>query len=219
MEEAEELFETEFDPLPAPRIPEWPGQSVTSRIELRGEIARPIVDFAESTHLSSNGPVERDNGTSVLNASWHIDLDARDKPDWLPPPEERSQAFTLWLRATDFGCHADTVGTLVEQLLNENPHTTLQVILEPGDPRSITAAFLADLTRTCYRRTTYLDRFYSILPGPMKGSKRLVVLLDAGQREILGAEQIAGIGEFAAILWRGASAADARELSEREYAM
>src|SRR5260370_23340048 len=123
--------------------------------------------------------------------------------DVLPPAHERAQAFTLWLRAADFGSHAETVETLVEQLLAENPHTTLQVILEPGDPQSITAAFLAELKRTCYRRTTYLDRFYSILPGPMKGSKRLVLLLDAAQRDGLDFEQIAGIGEFASILWRG----------------
>jgi hypothetical protein len=123
------------------------------------------------------------------------------------------------LRAADFNSHAETVETLVEQLLTENPHTTLQVILEPGDPRSITAALLADLTRACYRRTTYLDRFYSILPGPMKGSKRLVVLLDASRRETLDTEQIASIGEYAAIVWHGAPETDARELSEHEYAM
>jgi hypothetical protein len=187
MEEAEELFETEFDPLPAPEIPLWPGLSMT-----------PPPNFY---------------------ASWQIELDATDKPDWLPPLEERSQALTLWLRAADFVRHAETVETLVEQLLTENPHTTLQVILEPGDPRSITAAFLADLTRSCYRRTTYLDRFYSILPGPMKGSKRLVVLLDAGQRDGLDDEQIAGIGEFASIVWRGTPEADTRELSEHEYAL
>jgi len=58
------------------------------------------------------------------------------------------------------------------------------------------------LRRTCYRRTTYLDRFYSILPGPMKGSKRLVVLLDASDRERLGSEAIAALEEFAAIVWR-----------------
>ncbi len=186
MEEAEALFETEFDPLPGPEVPGWPGHSITPP---------PVI------------------------TSRHIDLDSTDTPDWLPPPEERSQAFTLCLRAADFGCHAETVEALVEQLLTENPHTTLQVILEPGDPRSITAAFLADLTRTCYRRTTYLDRFYSILPGPMKGSKRLVVLLDAAQRESLDAGQIAGIGEFASIVWRGTPNADAHELSEHEYAL
>jgi hypothetical protein len=54
---------------------------------------------------------------------------------------------------------------------------------------------------------------------PMKGSKRLVVLLDAGQRDTLDSEQIAGMGEFASIVWRGAPETDARELSEHEYAM
>ena len=184
MEEAEDLFETEFDPLPDPETPErfadaWPGQSRE-------------------------------------NSSWRIDLDTTEKPDWLPPAEERAQAFTLWLHAAEFGFHAETAAKLAEQVLTENPHTTLQIILEPGDARSITAAFLADLMRVCYRRTTYLDRFYSILPGPMKGSKRLVVLLDADEGDRLDAEHLACLSEFATIVRRGVPEAVAPELSERK---
>jgi MoaA/NifB/PqqE/SkfB family radical SAM enzyme len=197
MEEAEELFDTEFDPLPEPKVPEsedvpgWRGQSGTTQIQ---ELA----------------PLD-------LHSWWKIDLD-EDGPDYqLPAAAERTQAFTLWLRADDFRRHADAVHQLIERVLDENPHTTLQVLLEPEEAHSISPAFLAGLRRTCYRRTTYLDRFYSILPGPMKGSKRLVVLLDAGDRERIGADEIAAIGEFAAIVWRGVGSESMHDLGEHEY--
>jgi hypothetical protein len=135
----------------------------------------------------------------------------------LPAASVRTQAFTLYLQAADFRQHEAAVHALVAQLLDENPHMTLQVLLEPGDAESIAPAFLADLRRTCYRRTTYLDRFYSILPGPMKGSKRLVLLLDSGERDRLGLETITALGEFAAIVWRGAGVEAIEELGEHEY--
>ena len=60
----------------------------------------------------------------------------------------------------------------------DNPHTTLQVVLEPsGDPERLTAETLESLLAACYRTTTYLDRYYSLQPGRLLGSKRLVVLL------------------------------------------
>jgi hypothetical protein len=152
-----------------------------------------------------------------LSSWWKINLDVSGKADSLPPAAARTQAFTLWLQADDFRRHSGAAHRLIEQVLDENPHTTLQVLLEPDEGGSITPAFLADLRRTCYRRTTYLDRFYSILPGPMKGSKRLVVLLDAAERDRLGAEAIATIGEFAAIVWGGQFADPTCELGEHEY--
>lgn len=174
MDEAEELFDTEFDPLPAPRMP-------------------------ESVWISDH-PAATENGRGPVRAACCIDLDNMCEPDIVPPPAQRAQAFSLWLRAGDFRLHANTARNLVERLLAENPHTTLQVLLEPVDPDSISPAFLADLNRTCYRRTTYLDRFYSISPGPMKGSKRLVVLLDDRQHLALSAERFDAITEFAAIV-------------------
>ena len=197
MQEAQELFDTEFDPLPPPRLPQFEsisGKTVAARVDLEESVARPR-----------------------LFESWQIDLDAEDVRASLPPADERTQAFTIWLHAGDFRRHRVTAHAIVEQLLDENPHTTLQVILEPGDATSLSPAFLADLKRTCYRRTTYLDRFYSILPGPMKGSKRLVIVLDADERDRLGLEEIAAIGEFAAIVWRGAGEADAAEMGAYEY--
>jgi hypothetical protein len=51
----------------------------------------------------------------------------------------------------------------------------------------------------------------------MKGSKRLVVLLDAGERDRLGAEEIGAIGEFATIVWRGLAAGEKVALAEHEF--
>ena len=175
MDEAEELFDTEFDPLPEPHIPKL----------ILSSGARPRCE------------------------AWQIDLDAEpddgnvSKPkSSLPPPDERAQAFTLWLKAEDFQVHTKSARKLIEQILDENPHTTLQVILEPGKAASITASLLADFKWVCYSRTTYLDRFYSILPGAMKGSKCLVVLLEPCEEALLDPETIAAIDEFATIVWK-----------------
>ncbi len=40
----------------------------------------------------------------------------------------------------------------------------------------------------------------------MKGSKRLVVLLDAAERERIPLADVTALGEFASILWRGPAA-------------
>jgi hypothetical protein len=44
-----------------------------------------------------------------------------------------------------------------------------------------------------------------------------VLLLDAGERERLGPDEIAALGEYAAIVWRGAGAEAINELAEHEY--
>lgn len=173
MDEAQEMFDTEFDPLPEPQTAELPSR-----------------------------------GAGVSECRIHLDADGGSHPSSsLPPPDQRLQAFTLWLRADDFGRHVETARNLIEQVLDENPHTTLQVVLEPGDPDSVTATLLSTLRQACYRQTTYLDRFYSILPGPMKGSKRLVVLLEAADEGRLDAETMATIDEFATVVRKNDSAA------------
>jgi radical SAM superfamily enzyme YgiQ (UPF0313 family) len=180
MDEAEELFDTEFDPLPEPKFP---------NLEV------------------STGPRPKFDAWHVDLDAWHVDLDtecvggnsANSKVPF-PPPDERTQAFTLWLRAEDFGIHQALAQKFIEQILDENPHTTLQVILDPGDVTSITSSLLADLKSVCYSRTTYLDRFYSILPGAMKGSKSLLILLEPRDESLLGSETIADFEEFATIV-------------------
>ncbi len=175
MDEAEELFDTEFDPLPEPHIPKL----------ILSTGSRPRCEAWQ---------IDLDTESDCVNAS---------KPtSSLPPSDERTQAFTLWLKAEDFRVHTKSARKLIEQILDENPHTTLQVLMEPGDPTSITASLLADLKSVCYSRTNYLDRFYSILPGAMKGSKCLVVLLEPRDEALLDPETIIAIDEFATIVWK-----------------
>ncbi|HBH54478.1 MAG TPA: hypothetical protein DDY91_21560, partial [Planctomycetaceae bacterium] len=91
MDEAQDLFETEFDPLPEPLLPSHPAIAVLP---------------------------------GVVN-SHRLDLDR--EADALPAAPQRAQAFTLWLAGHDLTRHTARACQLVEQLMTDNPHTTLQV--------------------------------------------------------------------------------------------
>jgi hypothetical protein len=146
-----------------------------------------------------------------------LDTDTADYIAALPPAVNRAQAFTLWLRSRDFRQSRDRAVAYVERVLSDNPHSTLQVVLDPLDnPQSLTAATLEALTRACFRELSYLDRFYSLLPGRPQGAKRLVVFADAQARRRLGTDWGHQIGEFAALVWRGADQTS-YELEEHEY--
>jgi hypothetical protein len=120
---------------------------------------------------------------STLARSCIIDLDAAaelagEPANALPPAESRSLAFTLGLKSSDFRAQAAESIALVRQVLSDNPHTTLQIILEPlGDPRHLSPELLEDLLAACHESLSYLDWFYSLHPVRLLGAKRLVVLL------------------------------------------
>lgn len=176
MEESQEKFETEFDPLPAPNL---------------------------------EGPAIR------------VDLDepSGETASELPAAADRPQALTLWLRSKDFDRQSRTAAKLIDRLLAENPYTTLQVVLEPtGQPQFLTSATFEALLAACFRNPTYLDKFYSVLPGRPKGAKRLVVVLPGEERGLLDPAWIAETGNYAAIVWQGQLPPDA-ELDEHEYAL
>ncbi len=97
----------------------------------------------------------------------------------LPPATEWSQALTLWFNAVDFSKHGPKMQAIVDDVLTQCPHTTLQIVLEPsGEPRSIAKEDIEGLLASCYRRPNYLDRYYSLSPQGLQGSKRVLVLLD-----------------------------------------
>jgi len=90
---------------------------------------------------------------------------------------------------------------MIGQLLTDNPHTTLQVILEPtADPKRLTAEALDVLLANCYRTTTYLDRYYSLHPGRLLGSKRLFVLLPPGTGERVDDAWLESVASYATLL-------------------
>ena len=185
MQEAQEVFEIDWDPLPPPEI--------------------------------GNNQQATGNRQPADCCGWRqIDLDGDGD---MPPAQFRTQAFTLWLRSEDFGCHRHHACALVKQLLHENPFTTLQVVLEPtGDCRTLTPAALEELLAACQVRPTYLDRFYALQPGRPIGAKRLIVLVDWDERERLGREWSESVGEFATIMWRGTEGERA-ELDEYEHVL
>jgi radical SAM superfamily enzyme YgiQ (UPF0313 family) len=103
-----------------------------------------------------------------------IDLDRG--PTELPPAGRRNQFFVLWLRSNDFARHGQTAAALIAQVLADNPHTTLDVMLDVAEhPERLTAEVLESIEAECYRTSSYLDRCYSMHPTS-RGAKRLVVV-------------------------------------------
>ncbi|MFO1063239.1 MAG: radical SAM protein [Pirellulales bacterium] len=140
MEDAQEVFESEWDPFPEPKL-----------------------EFDESDPAA---PIE----------CVRLELDS--DPVTLPPPEDRAQAMTLWFRADDFSRHQKQMEQTVERLLDDCPHSTLQIVLEPtGNRESIRPEALESLLAISYRRPNYLDRYYSLAPQGLLGSKRIVIKL------------------------------------------
>lgn len=168
MQEAQDIFDTDFDPFPPPKL-----------------------------------KFEQDEGGSVPVA--YIDLDAPPATQELPPPELRTQAYSLWFRSQTWTIEAcrQAVAT-ISRVLADNPHSTLQVVLEPtGDPELLESNTLQALLQECYRTPNYLDRYYGLNPEGLLGSKRLLVVLPADQRDRVSDEWIDDVGEFAMLIWRG----------------
>jgi hypothetical protein len=197
MQEAQDIFAMEWDPLPPPEL---------------GSRQQATSGGIRSAHVSD------------LIACRTVDLDtsqqATDKP-------YKTQAFTLWLRSADFQHHRHQAAALITHLLNENPYTTLQVILEPPTDsgqratdirQSLSRQTLETLMAVCQQNPTYLDRFYALQPGRPIGAKRLVVLLPLAERSRLDPAWIAEVGDFATLVWRGTEDA-AMELEEHEYVL
>jgi radical SAM superfamily enzyme YgiQ (UPF0313 family) len=153
----------------------------------------PVLDFDES---------------AAPAAVWRVDLDRSSLPE-PPPPDQREQAFTLWLQAGNFAARRRAAAGCIARLLTDNPFTTLQVVLEPRQQDSaavqgtLTPDTLEALLAACQRRPTYLDHFYALQPGRPNGAKRLIVLLPMGLRPLLDPGWIEAAGSTAALVWRG----------------
>jgi radical SAM superfamily enzyme YgiQ (UPF0313 family) len=139
---------------------------------------------------------------------WRVDLDAI-KPAAPPPKAQRAQAFTVWFTAARLDSQAELASECVRQLLAENPHTTLQMVLDvsAGDveatTQSITPQLLETLLAAALERPTYLDKYYALQPGRANGAKRLVVVLPGQHREEFDPDWLDAIGATASLVWRG----------------
>jgi MoaA/NifB/PqqE/SkfB family radical SAM enzyme len=155
-----------------------------------------------------------DDAGDVVRA-WHIDLDAEPSPT--PPASRRAHVFTLWLRSADFDRHRTRAADLVRSVLTDNPHSTLQIVVEPAaEPERLTERTLQAFQEACYASTSYLDLFYSLHPNPLLGAKRLIVLLPLSQRARLGPAWIDLVGNYAALAWSGGELPE-EELAIHEY--
>jgi hypothetical protein len=181
MEEAQDVFGIIFDDLP------------------------PVEVGAGSREQGARG---REQGARIERAAV-VDLDATATN--LPAASARSLAFTLWLKSGDFRNKTEEAAELVRQVLSDNPHTTLQIILEPtGDPRHVTSSLLEALLAASHESLSYLDWFYSLHPVRLLGAKRLVVLLPTDAEEMLGSglidqEWLDEVEDSATIHWTGES--------------
>lgn len=219
MDEAQVAFETEFDTFPAPRLETGggtgePGSGTMTPATQASPGCKPREDTAcPSDHASST-----DRGrTSVSSAT--LDLDRGDGA--LPSAARRAQAFSLRLRSGDFRKTGQAAAAWIGRVLDENPHTTLQVVLEPS-PTGLDAAtslppvVLESLLAACYATTSYLDLFSSVHPHRLLGAKRLVIALPIGTRDALALPWIDAVADYAAILWLGGTLPE-DELGPHEY--
>jgi radical SAM superfamily enzyme YgiQ (UPF0313 family) len=167
----------------------------------------PVLDFADRPGLA---PV------------WRFDLDGTAGPP--PSAHQRAQAFTLWLRSASFAARKQAAADCVRQVLADNPFTTLQVVLEPGENadmlmRSLNGALVEELLAVAQEAPTYLDKFYALQPGRPSGAKRLVVVLPLALRTGIDPAWLEEIGAAASVVWRGQGPVPAEEeLDVFEYA-
>jgi len=191
VEEAEAAFGTCFDPLPA--AAELVSLADTGRCEPTAKSSTPRADLCSSGF--SSGSVAQ-----VIRMS--LDGPGADKP-WalLPPPQRWANSLLLWLQAADFDAARHTAAAVLDYVLCQAPHTTLQVVLEPqGDYQQVSPRCLSLLLETLYRTISYLDRYYSVQPGRLRGAKRLVVVAPEAARKDRRWRQAAG--QYAELVFR-----------------
>ena len=185
MAEAQEIFQSEWDAFPQPR-------------------------------LSFDQP-------SRVRELVHIDLDrlasgsiAEQVAEILPPAEHRAQAMTVWFFGSEFSSRRSFMRQVLVQLLTECPHSSVQIVLEPtSDPRQVSSQIVDCLLNACYEHPNYLDRYYSLNPGGLLGSKRVLICLRAEVRSQIDREWLDRVGESCTIVWRG-GAIDESDLADFE---
>jgi len=201
-QEASELG-LRYQPQPPYYVLETPTMKLAEMADLMAEAqelfqcefdapAPPRLVFSSLDHV---GPIEM----------IAVDLDV--EPHSLPTPERRAQAMTLWMKANDFRRCMDRASTLASSLLRDNPHTTLQVVLEPRTGlRGITPDVLESVQAACLESPSYLDRFYAFQPGRARGAKRLIVLASIAERNAVELGVLESLGASATIVWTGVDA-------------
>jgi radical SAM superfamily enzyme YgiQ (UPF0313 family) len=202
-----------YQPRPPYYVLGTPTLTLEQMVELMDEAQEALdLEFDPLPPPAMEWPCDEDD----LIRRFRVDLDAA--PCSLPPTERRAQAFVLWLRSAEFAKRSGAAADLIARVLADNPHTTLQVTLEPtACPEQLTADTLEPLRAACFRSLSYLDRFYCLQPSGRAAAKRLVVLVPLADRARLGMRWVETIGEYAALVWRaGSQSAPPIELDDFE---
>jgi radical SAM superfamily enzyme YgiQ (UPF0313 family) len=184
MSEAQTLFDIEFDPWEEPKLDFSPGE------------------IWPAAALDASLAVSRAQLTC-----WNIDLDAPGATGGLsasaPPAEQMAQAFTIRLRGDDIHAQRETAAAAVRAAVDRNPHGTFQIVVEPtADPERVTPETIEALLAAAFATTSYLDRFYAVMPGRPKGAKRVLIVVSVSERERLGRDWADELGQFATIVWQ-----------------
>jgi radical SAM superfamily enzyme YgiQ (UPF0313 family) len=131
---------------------------------------------------------------------WRIDLDTKFVP---PSPSLPRQTFTIWLSGSDLDQHRSAIESAVRETLAREPYSTLQVVLE-SKTAPVSSALLEAVTSACHEHPTYLDKYYALQPGGLRGAKRIVLLMPSAWRSRLAADWVEAVtNRWASIVWSG----------------
>ena len=195
--EAEQLG-LRFQPRPPYYVLETPTLQSSDLYELMAD-AQDVFDTEWDPF--SDPKLHFDESSDVVECV-KMDLDVGLQP--LPPAGKRAQALTLWFQAELFDRHVDTIKQTITQVLKDCPHSSMQVILEPsGDPTNVTSQCVEQLLATCYEHPNYLDRYYSLNPQGLLGSKRVLVVVDDEVLDDLDSDWADAIEETATLVGKG----------------
>jgi radical SAM superfamily enzyme YgiQ (UPF0313 family) len=191
-----------------PRPPYYVLQTPTLSRELLYELMHEAQELFAIEFDAQPAPV-LDVGTQEPGECvQRVNLD-RSEPVQLGSFDPCRQAFTLWLRSAHFEHHRQTAAHCIRQVLEANPFSTLQVVLEPLShsvpaalERDLSLRFFETLASACQASPTYLDRYYALQPGRPNGAKRLITLLPAHWRPRLSREWIEQLGSYAGLVWQ-----------------
>ncbi len=173
LEEAEAAFGTLFDPLPEP----------TELLQAAEQaFSTPAAQRAAHAAETGHGRFSGDSPVRIIRVSLD-DAFKEQIPSLLPPPQSWANSLVLWMRSSDFDAARNTAAAVIGHVLEQAPHTALQVLLEPqGDYRCVSSLALATLLGNCFQTTNYLDHYYSVQPRRIGSAKRLIVIAPEAAR-------------------------------------
>ncbi len=172
MAEAQELFGCEFDAPPMPALDFPPTRTIGSTPHCRSIVDCIKIDFEDPAPIN------------------------------LPDPVQRAQALTLILRARNWDHAGPKSAELIETILRDNPHHTLQMVLIPtAGITSLDISQVQTISQASLADPSYLDRFYAMQPGRAMGAKRIVIQADLQERLSVDDDWLEAMGSLATFAW------------------